>query len=119
MPQKILVVDDEEDMRFFIADILKQNGYEVTTPVDSYVGLELAQSQAYDLIALDDRMPLLDGESFVQVLRESTVEIPIILLCDGLDGAPPLHLQELGVREFIRKPFQVDRLLEAVRRILP
>ena len=57
MPQKILVVDDEEEIRLLIADILKQSGYEVAVPVDSYVALELAQNTAYDLVTLDECMP--------------------------------------------------------------
>ncbi len=119
MPQKILVVEDEEEMRLLIADILKQNGYEVAVPVDSYVALELAQNTAYDLVTLDECMPLLDGEAFARALKESDTHIPILLLCDILNDLPPTHLQELGIRAFIHKPFQVDQLLECIKKILP
>ena len=119
MAEKILIVEDDEEMRLFMADILKENGYLVTTPVDSYVALEMAENNAYDLIALDEKSPLMDGKAFAQVLRETHSQTPILLLTDALNDQDLESFGELGIQGVILKPFQVDHLLHHVRRILP
>ena len=119
MEVKILIVEDDQEMRLFIADILKGAGYQVTTPVDGYVALEMAEGNAYDLITLDEKSPLIDSKAFAQALRDAHNRTPILLLSDALNDQNRKSFQELGIQEFILKPFQVDHLLDHVRNILP
>ncbi len=118
MAKKILVVDDEEEMRQFMTDVLTGAGYDVIPPVDSYAALELAQTEAYDLIILDDEMPLLDGRSLVKILRESGVQTPVIFLSGASESEGLEPSRQLAVNEVIRKPFRVGQLLDSTNSIL-
>ena len=119
MPGRILVIDDEEDMRILVADVLRKAGYDVAAPVDSYVALEQARAGRCDLIALNDEMPLLDGLAFLEVLREEGITTPVILLSDSTRGPDLGPFEALGVRHMIQKPFQVRQLLDLIADILP
>ncbi len=119
MTSRILIVEDEEDMRHFIADVLKEAGYHVAVPVDSYVALDLALGDPYGLITLDTRMPLVDGGAFARTLRAHQVPTPVILVADALDDQQRATFEELGAVDVIVKPFQVDRLVQSVQKHLP
>ena len=106
-------------MRRLVADVLRSEGHAVDGPVDSYVALERARSERYDLIALNDEMPLLDGLAFLEVLREAGIDTPIVLLSDQSQDPDLATLEAFGVHHVIRKPFPVRRLLEVVGEILP
>jgi len=119
MASKILIVEDEEDMRRFIAEILREAGYQVAVPVDSYVALDLALSDPYGLITLDTRMPLVDGEAFARTLRAHQVRTPVLLVADVLDDRQRATFEAIGVADMIAKPFRVDRLVRSVQAHLP
>ena len=107
-----------EEIRLLIADILKQDGYCVVVPVDSYVALEQALDGAYDLIILDDQMPLIDGRAFIETLEAYGARPSILFLSNSHDNWDPQAICGLGVKDLILKPFRVDHLRESVRRIL-
>ena len=119
MPERILVIDDEEDTRNLVADVLRCEGYDVTVPVDSYVALERVRAERFDMIALNDEMPLLDGPAFLEILREEGITTPVVLLSDNSEGSGTSDLEAFGVRHVIGKPFPVRQLLDVVADILP
>ena len=119
MSTRILVVEDERDIQQFVAEALKDAGYQVTVPVDSYVALELALDRPYGLITLDIQMPLLDGEGFIRTLRAHGVHTPILLLADSLGDRQRRQFETLGGVDFVVKPFRAEHLVQAVHRHLP
>ncbi len=118
MPERILVIDDEEDMRILVADVLRREGYDVALPVDSYVALERARTGRYDLIALNDEMRLLGGLALLEALREEDTDTPVVLLSDNTRGPDLAAFEALGVHHVIRKPFPVRQLVDVVAGIL-
>ena len=118
MPKRILIVEAEEETRHLIDTILRETGYEVATPVDTYAALELALDNGYDLIVLGVRMPLMDGEAFVRAAREDDVRTPALMLYDAIRDVEPDIPEGLGVVGAVPKPFQVDHLLERIDRAL-
>ena len=122
MPQKkkILIVDDERDIVKAVMIRLQTSGYEVVTAFDGAQGVFMAHKEKPDLIILDIRMPAGDGFSVAQRLRKSihTFQIPIIFLTGSPEKNSEQRAQEVGARFYIKKPYDPEELLDAVRRAL-
>ena len=115
---KILVVDDESLMREFIAESLISNGYEVDSARNGVKALELMNSEIYDLILTDYKMPKVSG---MDVLRKAIEKIPdckvVIMTAYGtIENA--VEAMKLGAFDYITKPFSVEEILLLVKRAL-
>jgi two-component system OmpR family response regulator len=112
----ILVVEDDEDCRSVLKDLLELHGYSVRTCQDAQHAVEAASAQRPALMLLDYLMPDADGAWVVRKLRESGIELPVVLttgLREGREEAERLGLPSL------EKPFDVSRLIELVRSLVP
>ena len=118
--KKILIVDDERDIVKALMIRLQTSGYEVVTAFDGAQGVFMAHKEKPDLIILDIRMPAGDGFSVAQRLRKSinTFQIPIIFLTGSPEQNSEQRAQELGARFYIKKPYDPEELLDAVKRAL-
>ena len=118
--KKILIVDDERDIVKGLMIRLQAAGYEVATAFDGAQGVFLAHKEKPDLIILDIRTPAGDGFSVAQRLKRSihTFTIPVIFLT----GSPEKNAEEkamaLGARFYIKKPYDPEELLDAIKRAL-
>ena len=118
--KKILIVDDERDIVKALMIRLQSNGYHVVAAFDGAQGISMANKEIPDLVILDIRMPAGDGFSVVEKLKQSdrTDRIPIIFLT----GSPERNAEEkaigLGARFYIKKPYDPEELLDAVKRAL-
>ena len=115
----ILVVDDEQRMRTLIKDFLEQKGYRILQAKDGEEALEIfdIEKDSVSLIILDVMMPKLDGWSVLRQIRQ-TSEIPIIMLTARGEEQDELFGFELGVDEYISKPFSPKILVARVEAIL-
>lgn len=114
---KILVIEDEAPIRERIAKALNFEGYETFEGQNGRVGLELAKQHEPDLIIADIMMPELDGQAMVSVLRDNpdTRLTPIIMLTALDERVDQRRFMELGVDDYITKPFDLEELLSAVQ----
>ncbi len=118
--KKILIVDDERDIVKGLMIRLQAAGYEVATAFDGAQGVFMAHKEKPDLIILDIRMPAGNGFSVAQRLKRSihTFTIPVIFLT----GSPEKNAEEkamaLGARFYIKKPYDPEELLDAIKRAL-
>jgi len=118
--KKILIVDDERDIVKGLMIRLKGTGYDVVTAFDGAQGVFMAHKEKPDLIILDIRMPAGNGFSVAQRLKRSihTFTIPVIFLT----GSPEKNAEEkamaLGARFYIKKPYDPEELLDAIKRAL-
>ena len=114
--KRILVVDDETAILETLRDILDAEGYEVATALNGQEGLKRMREVRPDLVLLDVMMPLLDGLGMLAVMREdpSWRDVPVVLMSAG--KVP--QLDQLSVRRFLAKPFELDALLDAVSQSL-
>lgn len=118
--KKILVVDDERDIVKALMIRLKAAGCDVVSAFDGAQGIFMAHKEKPDLIIRDIRMPAGDGFSVADKLKRSmhTFTIPIIFLT----GSPETDAQEramgLGARFYIKKPYDPEELLDAVKRAM-
>jgi len=118
--KKVLIVDDERDIVKALVIRLQHNGYEVVVAFDGAQGIFMAHKESPDLIILDIRMPAGDGFSVAEKLRQSnqTEPIPIIFLTGSPEKNAEERAMQLGARFYIKKPYDPEELLEAVRRAM-
>lgn len=126
MAKKVLVVDDELDMRTFITTLLETNGYRPLSAQDGIQGLEIARNQKPKLIILDIMMPKESGISMYRELRKdpSLRDIPVIML-SALSKKTFFHSQKVldeyrgekipEPEAYIEKPPEPEELLEAIQ----
>ncbi|SEO81136.1 MULTISPECIES: response regulator [Propionispora] len=117
MATKILVVDDAAFMRMMIKDILSKNGYEVVGEAENGLkAVEKWQELHPDLTTMDITMPEMDGISAVKEIKKIDPGAKIIMCSAMGQQAMVIEAIQSGARDFIVKPFQPDRVLEAVRK---
>ena len=114
---RLLVVEDEKKLCDMIAKSLHQAGYEVDTCNDGEEALECARKNSYDMILLDIMLPKMDGMEVCQQIREFS-DVPIIMLTARSDERDELLGFDLGVDEYISKPFSPKILVARVEAIL-
>lgn len=118
MSKKILIIDDEPQLVKAIEVRLKANGYEVITAYDGQAGVEKAKGAKPDLILLDIIMPRMDGYEVSKKLKSDadTKDIPIVIFTASQQKDLEKKCREMGVAEFIMKPFETQDLLDKVNK---
>jgi DNA-binding response OmpR family regulator len=118
--KKILIVDDERDIVKGLMIRLQGAGYEVVTAFDGAQGVFMAHKEKPDLILLDIRMPAGNGFSVAQRLKRSihTFTIPVIFLTGSPEKNAEGKAMALGARFYIKKPYDPEELLDAIKRAL-
>ncbi len=115
MKKKIIVIDDEEQIRKLLVRILSSAGYDVVTASNGKEALDILPSVSVDLIMLDMNMPEMDGLSFLRKVKDNNLTHVPVLMVSGEHN--PDHIVEsykLGVYDFIRKPEQTEVMLKRV-----
>ena len=116
---RILIVDDDPDIIESVSFALENNGYEVLVARDGNQGLAVAEREDPDLIILDMMMPKRSGFLVMEKLRRSSrVPYKIIMITANEGNRHKAYAQMLGVDDYIRKPFNMDQLLESVSQVL-
>jgi len=121
MPQRILVIDDEESVRFVVQEILAFAGYEVTTAPNGKVGLQLFRKDPTDLIITDIFMPEMEGLETIRELRREFPQLKIIAMSGGGESGMLSFLtyaKRFGALRTLRKPFSRQELLTTVQELL-
>ncbi|WP_077615090.1 response regulator [Caenibacillus caldisaponilyticus] len=119
MGKTILVVDDAAFMRMMIKDILTKNGYEVIAEAgDGQEAIEKYKEHKPDLVTLDITMPEMDGITCLKKIREFDPNAKIIMVSAMGQQAMVIDAIQAGAKDFIVKPFQTDRVLEAIKKTI-
>ncbi len=116
---RILVIDDDADMRAMLEQTLNSAGHEVTLAADGREGLEQYRRKPADLVITDIYMPNQEGLETIIELRRHFPEVAIIAMSGRAAAGPMLSLaQKLGAVEVLHKPFVAEELLAAVAKAL-
>ena len=118
--ERILFVDDEEEIGNLARQILERAGYSVTTRTDSRKALELfrKRSKDFDLVITDQAMPKLYGIKLAEEILKIRSDIPIILISGFADTLTLESVQEIGIRDFVMKPLVGHELAQSIRQVL-
>lgn len=114
---KILLVEDDENIRLMVSAMLEGAGYQVIESRTCSAGVTLACSHNPDLIVLDLGLPDMDGMEFVKIVRKTELT-PIIVLSARTEEAEKVSAFDLGVNDYITKPFSAAEFLARVRSVL-
>ena len=119
MAKNILICDDAAFMRMMIKDILTKNGYTVVGEAEN--GAKAVEKYAElkpDLVLMDITMPEMDGIQALKKIRELDPKASVIMCSAMGQQAMVIESIQSGAKDFIVKPFQADRVLEAVRKVV-
>lgn len=114
---RILIVDDEADIREVVREYAEINGYVADEAEDGMIALQKIREQRYDLVIVDVMMPRLDGFSLCREIR-NIVDMPIIILSARQEEYDKLFGFELGVDDYVVKPFSPKELMARVKVVL-
>ena len=109
---RVLVVDDDQDIREMLCELLRLRGYEVEVACDGREAL----ARTPDVVLLDHRMPGLSGREVAEALQRRGCRVPVVLMSAFKDKSALVG--EAGIAAFLAKPFEVDALTAALDRIL-
>lgn len=115
---KILVIDDERSIRNTLKDILEFEKHQVVLAGDGKQGLEAAQSENFDIIFSDIKMPEMDGLELLTLLKEKEIEAPVVMISGHGNIETAVECIKKGAFDFIEKPIDLNRLLITVRNAL-
>lgn len=119
MSAKILIVDDASFMRMMIKEILSKNGFEVVGEAgDGAEAVEKYKELKPDLVTMDITMPEKDGIQALKEIKEMDGDAKIIMCSAMGQQAMVIDAIQAGAKDFIVKPFQADRVLEAINKTL-
>ena len=118
---KILLIEDNEMNRDMLSRRLDRKGYQVVIAMDGQQGVELARSEAPDLILMDMSLPILDGWEATRQLKNAneTQAIPIIALTAHAMAGDREKALAAGANDYDTKPIELPRLLEKIQTLLP
>ena len=118
--KKILILDDDYEIIDSIRYALEGEGYLVVIARDGNQALALAERENPDLMILDMMMPKRSGFLVLEKLRRvREIPLPVIMITGNEGSRHKAYAELLGVSDYIRKPFAMDRLLQAVEKLLP
>ncbi|HHX55349.1 MAG TPA: response regulator [Clostridiales bacterium] len=119
MEKRILICDDATFMRMMIKDILTKNGYEVAGEAENgLVAIEKYNELKPDLVLMDITMPEMDGITALKKIVESDSEAKIIMCSAMGQQSMVIDSIQAGAKDFIVKPFQAERVVEAVQKVV-
>jgi len=119
MAHKIMIVDDAAFMRMMIKDILTKNGYEVVAEAaDGSQAVEKYKELQPDLVTMDITMPEMDGIAALKEIKKLNSNAKVIMCSAMGQQAMVIDAIQAGAKDFIVKPFQADRVLEAIGKTL-
>lgn len=119
MGKNILICDDAAFMRMMIKDILTKNGYNVVGEAENGVkAIEMYKETKPDLVLMDITMPEMDGIQALKKIKEGDGNAKVIMCSAMGQQAMVIEAIQSGAKDFIVKPFQPERILEAVQKVL-
>lgn len=117
--QRVLIVDDDQEIVESVRFALEANNFDVLIARDGNQGLAMAEKEDPDLVILDMMMPKRSGFLVLEKLRRTRpVPLRVIMITANEGSRHKAYAEMLGVDDYIRKPFAMDRLMDSVKRLL-
>ena len=118
MSNKILIVEDEEDLTLIIADTLREHGYDVITAVDGIAGIGKFKSEGADIVVADVMMPKMDGFTMAKMIRKLSPTVPLLFLTAKSTIDDVEQGFEIGANDYLKKPFELRELIVRIKALL-
>lgn len=115
---KILVIDDDRGIRSLLEVFFRRKGHDVVLAENGQSGLELFRQESPDVIVLDLSMPEMNGLTVLQHIRSLNRDLPVIIFSGACTSEKERHVRALGVTELVQKELSLERLEDALKRLL-
>jgi len=115
---RILVVDDEPNIRFVLAELLRREGYETEQCEDGVAALQKVRDEPWDMVIMDLRMPRMDGMTALKKMRETRPELLVLMISAHGSEKTAIEAIENGAYDFFSKPFDLNETRVVIRRAL-
>jgi len=112
---KILVIDDERAIRNTLKEVLEYEKHEVDLAEDGHSGLEMFNSNSYDIVLCDIKMAKMDGIEVLQKIYETTTDVPVVMISGHGNIDTAVEAIKKGAYDFLEKPLDLNRLLITIR----
>ena len=116
MGEKVLLVDDEQDLLDAMAERMRIQGLDVSTTTSAWDALEKAEAESYDAIVMDLMMPEMDGLKALRAIKEMKPDLQVILLTGMATMEKEIEATNLGAMDLMEKPPDLKLLVEKIRR---
>lgn len=113
---KILVVDDDNDLRELIVQIFDSAEFETFAAKNGKEAIRIIEKTKLDVVLSDVRMPELDGVSLLKKIKEKSSSLPVVFLITGYADLKPDEAKEMGAAGLVSKPFDRDKLMTAIEK---
>ena len=110
----ILVVEDDNELRELLLEVLEENGYQVEGASSGHEAIEKARESAFDLVITDIRMGEMNGLEALLEVKEDTTDFESMVITGYADEEIPAQALRMGVGEYLKKPFELDHFVAAV-----
>jgi DNA-binding response OmpR family regulator len=115
----ILLVDDDEEVLTSLRAVLEDKGYRVVTAEDGNLALALTERESPDLVVVDMMVPLKSGLLILEKVKGRPHAPPVIMITANESPRHKAYAERLGADDYLRKPFDSDRLVASVQRLCP
>lgn len=115
---KLLIVEDDKELNSLVCSFFDANGYDTSSASNGIEALEILKDEPIDLVVSDIMMPLMDGFSLVEKIRQTNSELPIIFMTARDDKFSKTMGYKIGIDDYVVKPFDIDELVLKVGAIL-
>ncbi|HEA68273.1 MAG TPA: sigma-54-dependent Fis family transcriptional regulator [Desulfobacterales bacterium] len=116
LKKRLLIIDDEKNMRHMLSSLLEKSGYRVDTASDGYEGLQVIEQKKYDYIICDLKMPRMGGLEFIKSSRKSIGDATLIMMSAYGNIDTAIEAMKLGAYDYISKPFKTDEVLLTLKK---
>ena len=117
-PLRILIVDDNQELRTMLSEILERSGYGVQSTDKAKDALSIIERGQADLVLLDLKMPAIGGFDLLKLIRRRHLPIPVIVGSAHISQEGAKELAVVGIQGMIAKPFKKDRMTEEIERVI-
>lgn len=116
--EKILIVDDNEVLRFTLTELLEESGFECKAVAEGISALDEIKNNLYDLVILDLRLPGMNGLEILKKIKELNSQIPVIMLTAFGEIKTAVEAIKIGALDFVTKPFDNDSMIVLIKKAL-
>ncbi len=115
---RILVVDDEDDLRMLLDHVVSSAGYDVTTATDGQDAISKIQNNTFDLALLDIQMPHANGIEVLKYIRSNSPTTKAVMLTGYAELKYAMEAREYGAKDFISKPYKLEEIIKTIEHVL-